>query len=126
VTRRIVLLVAFMLVSACDRPAPSPSPLPAGVYAVPTIDTSKFDACAGIGVVDAHLTGDPHDPRIAWLAGSYGRREVVFPSRFTARFAPELEILDAAGAVVAREGQVITGGCVTGGDTGSALLILWP
>jgi hypothetical protein len=126
VTRRIALLVACMLVSACNSPAPSPSPLPAGIYAVPTIDTSKFDACGGVGLVDARLTGDPQDPRVAWLTGSYGRRDVVFPSRFTARFAPELEILDAGGAVVAREGQVVTGACVMGAAPGSPLLILWP
>ena len=120
------LLCTVALLIGCERPAPSPSPLPPGLYAVPTIDTSTFDACAGVGIADAHLTGDPNDPRVAWLTGQYGRREVVFPARFTARFAPELEILDATGTVVARSGDLITGGCVTGGDPVGPLLILWP
>ena len=123
--RRAPALVVVLVVAACGSTVSSPTPLPSGVYAVPTIDTSKFDACAGIGVADAHLTGDPSDPRIAWLTGTYGRKEVVFPAGFTAQFAPRLEILDATGAVVAREDQIITEGCVTG-EFGSPLLILWP
>lgn len=120
------LLVAVFVAAACAGPTPSWSPLPPGVYALPTVDTSGWDACAGIGVVDAQLRGDPVDSRVAWLSSSFGRKELVFPVGFTARFMPDLEVLDRAGVVVAREGDAIEGGCVTGSGPSSPLLILWP
>jgi hypothetical protein len=115
-----------MLAVACSTVAPSLSPLPAGVFALPSVDTSGWDACAGVGIADAHLTGNPADSRVAWLTGSYGRKDVVFPVGFTARFTPSLEVLDRAGAVVAREGDLIDGACVTGSGAGSPVLIFWP
>ena len=39
------------------------------------------------------------------------RTELVWPVGFSARFRPTLEILDDAGAVIAREGDLVTGGC---------------
>lgn len=123
---RVVALAALLLIGGCSSPAPSPSPKPTGVFALPTVDTSSWDACAGIGILDAHLTGNPSDPRVAWLDGGFGRKEIVVPLRFTARFEPELEILDQTGVVVAREGDIVDGGCVTGSGANSPLLILWP
>lgn len=123
---QVLVLVGALLLAGCESVTSAPSPLPSGLYAVPTIDTGKFDACAGVGLADARLTGSPEDPRVAWLTGKYGRKDVVFPAAFTARFTPDLEILDAGGKVVARDGQVIEGGCVTSGDPSGPLLILWP
>jgi hypothetical protein len=54
--------------------------------------------------------------------GSYGKRGLVFPRGFTARFTPRLEIFDASGKVRFRDGDAITEGCVWGDD----LLIGWP
>ena len=113
----VAALFAGLLIAACGSPTPSSSPLPSGLYALPAIDTSGWDACAGVGVVDAHLSGRPDDPRVVWLDGNFGRKEVVFPQGFSGRLTPALEILDPSGRVIAREGTVIDGGCVTGGDT---------
>lgn len=72
------------------------------------------EACAGIGI-DAVIHGDTHDPHVAWLINKPAMRiDVLWPAGYRARFAPELEVLDAGGAVVLREGDPVTGGCVTG------------
>lgn len=72
------------------------------------------------------LTGNPADPRLAWLSTTTGagRIDVVFPPGFRARFTPRLEILNDASQMVARDGDVVDEGCVVGPD-GSPLLILW-
>jgi hypothetical protein len=55
------------------------------------------------------------------------RREVVFPPGFSARFAPDLQILNAAGAVVAKQGDHLNEACVIGAaGPNDPLLILWP
>jgi hypothetical protein len=70
------------------------------------------EICAGVGL-DAVLHGDPADPKVAWLTSKIGgpRLEIVWPFGFTARFTPDLEILDADGNVVIREGGAVTGTC---------------
>ena len=93
-----------------------------GAPALHTVDTDGT-LCAGVGLVDATLRGSRSDPRVAWieLAG-FGERDALFPKGFTARFTPDLEVLNAQGAVVLRAGDAIPGACV-GYD---ALLIGWP
>jgi hypothetical protein len=81
---------------------------------------------AGFGLVNARLAGDATDPRHAWLVENATRVDVVFPGRLGARFTPSLEIVDQDGVVVARAGDVIDGGCVTGTTDAAPLLILWP
>lgn len=121
------LLLLAVALGGCASPPPSPAVTQAaGLLALPTVDTRGWDACGGVGLVHAVLTGDPTDPRVAWLDQAQGRTDVVFPLGLRARFAPNLEIVDQTGRVVARAGDVIDGGCVTGGDLGSPLLILWP
>ena len=70
--------------------------------------------CVGVGL-DAILHGDAADPRVTWMVDrSSGRRiDVVWPVGYGARFAPSLEVLDEAGMVIAREGDLIIGGCPT-------------
>ncbi len=82
--------------------------------------------CLGVGGGGARLMGDPSDPRVAWLEGSGNRGEVVWPPGFSARFAPDLEVLDASGKVLYREGDEIVEGCAVGPpeDPPSLLLIL--
>jgi hypothetical protein len=117
------ILVA-MLVAGCSPAAPPrASGAPGSPLPVPTL-ASWNGACAGVGLLKAALTGDPADPRVAWLQTPNGRQDVVFPPGFSARFTPLLQILDATGKVVARDGDVIDGGCVTGADAGGPLLIL--
>jgi len=117
-------------------PAPTPIPATASPTApqietapppsapIRTFDTSGPFACAGIGLIGATLQGDPHDPRVAWIAVKvHGTRGVIFPKGFTARFTPNLEILDATGQVKFRAGDAIDGGCLWGQ---ADLLIGWP
>jgi hypothetical protein len=113
------------ILAGCATPAPSPTPSPtraALVYALPVGEAGG--ACAGVGLDKATLTGDPSDPKVVWLATPSGRRDVLFPPGFTARFTPRLEVLNGNGDVVAREGTVVTGGCVTGTGAQGPLLIL--
>ncbi len=73
-------------------------------------------ACAGVGL-DAVLHGDAGDPAVAWItdrAGA-GRIEVIWPPGYLARFSPRLVVVDPTGAIVHREGDAITGGCVEDG-----------
>ena len=60
--------------------------------------------CRGVGLT-AILRGDPADPHLAWIEqfpDGGGRREVVWPSGFTARFDPQLEIIRRDRAIGAR------------------------
>ena len=121
----VPLGIVLLAVAACATQPPSPEPTaPERVAALPTIGLVGR-ACRGIGL-DGTLSGNPADPRVAWLATSAGRMDVVFPAGFTARFAPSLEVLDASGLVVAHEGTAITGGCTTGPNAQGPVLILVP
>lgn len=114
------LLFLLVLVACNAAPSPAPTGEP-GTFALPTLDTRAFQACAGVGT-EAALAGDANDPRVAWLVSGGKRVDVVFPYGSRARFVPGLEVVNASGVVVARGGDRIDGGCVTGGP----LLILWP
>ena len=50
------------------------------------------------------------------------RKELVWPPGYTARFSPELEILDASHRVRLVAGDMIDGGCVSG--TGHDLFVI--
>ena len=113
--RAIVAVAGLALVvSGCGAVA-SPSPvrsLGTGEVAVPTFSTAGF-LCAGGGFVETFvLHGDPSDPRVTWLAGPNGeRKEIAWLPGSSARFDPELEVLDPTGRVIAREGSIGQGSC---------------
>lgn len=99
--------------------APSAVALPAaGEIPLPTIvpialPSGATRGCADIGLANGVLHGNPTDPHVAWVTTNGPNRvEVTWPSGYRARFSPELEVLDASGQVVAREGDPIAGGCV--------------
>ena len=71
--------------------------------------------CAGGGFIgDYRLHGDASDPRLAWMVEPDGTRtELGWPSGWSARFAPGLEILDDQGVVRAHEASLVEGGCET-------------
>ena len=99
-----------------------------GLERAPTLPTlpgvTENTPCAGVGN-DGTLAGSPTDPRVAWLAEPKGGRvEIVWPQGFTARFDPDLAVLDASGKVVYRAGDKIDGFCVRG--EGRPVLILPP
>ena len=103
--------LVIVMLAGCGTGSQSPSPGASPSFRLPT--AGLLGACDGIGL-DGVLAGDPSDPRVAWLAGTGGgRRELVFPLGFTARFSSDLEILNASGEVVFREGEHIGGGCLT-------------
>ena len=61
----------------------------------------------------AVLHGDPADPQVTWLEGpGSGRRDIAWLPGSSARFAPDLEVLDPSGRVIAHEGSIATGGCI--------------
>lgn len=103
-------------------PAPSTgavvSPWPSGDIALPTpepldLPSGAIEACGGVGI-SAILRGDPHDPHIAWLVNNLGTRvNITWPEGYRARFDPGLEVVDAAGVVVLKNADSVTGACVT-------------
>ena len=117
----MVIVLAVLVIAGCnaERPAPSPSRiLGPGERWVPValweLNGQTF-LCAGGGFVEGQrLHGAPDDPRLVWMEKSDGtREEVAWPTGFSARFTPELELLDGSGRVVAWEGTRVVGGCVT-------------
>lgn len=99
------------------RPPPMGEiPLPVSVRHVPP-GMLVHDICAGVGLDGVSVTGDPEDPRIVWLRDRNGRAsdiQLLWPAGYTARFTPQLEVLDEAGAIVMKEGHRPEGGCVQG------------
>ncbi len=103
---RVCLLAVAM--SAC-------SGVPQGTVVLPT-DARWSGGCAvGVGL-DAILHGSRDEPRVTWAIDRFSgtRVDIVWPAGYSARFLPDLQVLDGTGAVVAREGDLIVGTC--GGD----------
>lgn len=116
--RQVLLVLALGAVLSGCLGASTPSPtLPPGVLQLPTLDHEE-EWCAGVGLGGMVLTGSPTDPRVAWLASldGTGRQEIVWQPGYTARFSPNLQVLDPSGRVVFREGDRIKGACVLGPD----------
>lgn len=89
---------------------------------LPTVDLPP--ACRGIGI-EGRLVGLPSDPRLAFLLTDQGLRiDLVWPPGYTARFAPELEVLSDAGAVMFRHGDRPRGGCIFWSPDGTEAVIL--
>jgi hypothetical protein len=100
-------------------PSPSiaPTAVPSGYVAITTLPdvTPSADnaACMGVGFGDAFLRGDRTAAEPVWIElasglGGNARRSVTWPAGFRARFTPRLELLDASGRIVAREGDLLT------------------
>lgn len=110
-------LLALVLVG-CGSPEPSASPIRAlgpGERWLPVAYWGQSFLCAGGGFVgEFRLHGSPDDPRLAWMTWPDGsRREIGWDPGTSARFSPNLEVIGPDGAVVAREGSLVTGGCGT-------------
>ena len=116
------------LVVGCASPAPATAtPVPSSFISLPTLsgiapDTSGVQlACAGVGFSDSILRGSSTATDMVWLEAieppaSPRVFSVRWPAGFRARFVPKLELLDPSGAVVAREGDLLT---AIGGNPGS-------
>jgi hypothetical protein len=140
---------AFWIDGPNDQGAPSPWPTAAGVsepahpgaYFVGTVAppvtclgfggsiplrtlATDNGGCRGVGL-DATLAGAADDPRVAWLvAAGGGQADIIWPPGFTARFDPELEILNQSGAVVYKAGDKITSGCAAPADSRGQVLVI--
>lgn len=124
VSTLVVGLLAIVLIAGCGADPRPPStgsvrPLGPGERWLPV---ARWDLpggghllCAGGGYLGDHrLHGSPTDPRLAWMTVPNGDRvDIAFWYGWSARFSPELEVLDDTGTVVAREGTKIGGGCAT-------------
>lgn len=112
-----VLILASVACSAGPTPPPSPSLRP-GEIALTAVQLELNGApvlCAGGGFVErVTLHGAADAPGVTWLEfddGTDRRETAVWPQGYRARFVPDLEVLDERGDVVAREGDVVEGGC---------------
>jgi hypothetical protein len=116
-------LAVLFLVAGCASPRPSAA---RGEFVLPTLEPlalqpGAVEVCAGVAV-DGVLHGDPSDPRVAWLtsASTGGRIDIAWLPGYVARFDPTIQILAPRGAVVLRDGDPVSGGCV---EAGGLLLI---
>jgi len=57
------------------------------------------------------LHGLPDDPRLTWMTHQGQRLELEWPVGYSARFTPQLELLNDQGEVVGHEGSHLDGGC---------------
>ena len=126
IPRGLILGVAAacaVLIGACSAGPVSPpaTPVPSGFVDLPTLSgipptgpNGVLVGCGGVGFDDSILRGSPSDSDHVWLetvADSVRpsqRVSVRWPAGFRAHFVPQLELLDAKGQVVAREGDLLT------------------
>jgi len=116
----VVLALALGLaLGGCWTTSPSsPSrPLGPGERWLPIVDDHGGQLlCGGVGFVgEFRLHGSAADPQLAWMTRPDGtRQDLVWQVGYSARFTPQLEVLDQHGTVIASEGTLVTGGCGMG------------
>jgi hypothetical protein len=116
----VVALVALACGSEVASPVATPPRvlgdgeqwLPVANFRLPNGETLL---CTGGGFVgDYRIHGASTDPRLAWLVAPTGERiELAWPNGYSARFTPDLEILDQEGRIVGKAGSRVTGSCRT-------------
>jgi hypothetical protein len=87
------------------------------VFALPVanwVQNGQTILCAGGGFPDASIHGSPSDPMVVWLDTGTTRLPLAWPPGYTARFDPELRVVDAGGSTVFREADPVSDGCETG------------
>jgi hypothetical protein len=100
-----------VVVGACFLLACREAVTPSGVEVpLPTVFVVEGQPCVFLSF-EGVLRGDPEADRVAWLDLRNDRWEVVWPSGYRARFAPQLQILDPGRRVVIEEGGAVTSAC---------------
>jgi hypothetical protein len=114
----IAFVLALLVAPACGGGQPSLTWSP-----LPTLPPGPAPTCAGAGVTEATVRGNPTLASPVWFEVASRNIPTVWPFGYTARFVPDLEVVDSAGNVIAREGTVLTdvGVCV-GQDEG---VLVW-
>jgi hypothetical protein len=90
-----------------------------GLVSLPLTHQPLGVSCYPMYLEGAFLAGDPTDPAVAWVVSATGQRvEVLWPVGYSARFAPELELIGPINQVIARAGDELTlgGGFVPSGE----------
>lgn len=105
--------------------------MPDGTISLRTTNWLPGGTCAGVGL-DAVLRGSRDDPRVVWLEYNFAawyspdpaapEPTILWPAGYRARFTPEIEILDATGTVVLRDGDHVDGACGNDPDTNTEYL----
>ena len=121
VLRCVAIAVVVAGYTATTDPAPVQSVRPLGPserwlpVARWELPDGRTLLCAGGGTIgDFQIHGWPTDPRLVWMTWPDGHRsELAFDPGWSARFTPDLEVMDPTDQVVAREGSRITGLCPT-------------
>ncbi len=95
-----------------------------GATSLPSNPEWRGGCAIGVGR-DAILHGSASDARVTWAIDNTeaGRIDLLWPVGYTARFSPQLEVLDGQGHVVAREGDQIIGSCLTQPEDGGAIRV---
>lgn len=79
-------------------------------YQLPSTDHTN---CVRISLFGVSLYGSSDYARLAWMGSGGNQIDVVWPAGYWARFDPYLEVLDAGGHLVARDGSRVTSACLT-------------
>ncbi len=108
---RLLPLVGVALIAACTS---GPVPTLASGPSLPTDPLWTGGGCRGVGT-DVVIHGAAADPKVSWVTSpqTNQRTEIIWPVGYSARCTPTLEILDATGAIVAKEGDHLGGWCKT-------------
>lgn len=124
----VALLAIGLVVLEINSKPPPRLFIPEEVFALPEVKAWP-NSCASVGIPDATLVGH-HDMTTAviWLQQPGTRIDVIFPPGYQVwfPFRQPFEIIDVNGRTVAREGDKVTAGCVTGPNAAGPLLILAP
>ena len=120
----VVAIISLAAFAAWAAIAPNSLPTLPGVQPGPNA------VCAGVGLPDSVIHGDPAHRDLVWLvtsdplSGGSGRHlSVRWPAGFSARFTPNLELVDGNGQVVAREGDLPRR--VGGAEQDDGRVIVW-
>ncbi len=109
----VLVFVPFGLVLSSGPRLPLPASL-------------DWDGGCAIGVGrDATLHGSWTYSRVTWATDNWSgtRIEILWPIGYSARFDPTVEVLDASGNVVGREGDLIIGSCTMPPDDPATLRV---